>query len=389
MKHSAPYAVVSALLLNLPVAHAAGLDRSGQSIQAFLQSGHYAEAGYSVLDAEVSGKDLLQNPVDNLAESYGFAHGAVKVQINPEFSFGLLYDQPFGADSLYPTSKSLFSNGVEGTHVEVKTHNLTALFGYQPHANWTIYAGPVYQTVEADISLRGEAYKNTGYNIHVSQEPAWGWAAGVAYQLPEIALKAALTYRSEIEHQAPSVETSDLAKLAQILPADDIRKPLFSQLGRIESKTEAVTPQSVNLDLQTGIAADTLAFAQIRWVHWSQFAVRPALLNQLDQNLIDYSDDQWSANVGLGRKFNDQWSASASLGWDSGAGNPVTTLGPTEGYWNVGLGAQYSPAAHYFIQAGVKYFWLGDADAETSNTVVGHFSDNHAFGYGLKIGYRF
>src|SRR5690606_17297553 len=163
------------------------------------------------------------------------------------------------------------------------------------------------------------------------------------------------------------------------------------------SGVEATTPQSVNLDFQTGIAQDTLAFANLRWVHWDQFAVKPTLLGDISsinpphqrQNLIDYSDDQWSASVGLGRKFNNKWSGSASVGYDSGAGNPVTTLGPTEGYWNVGLGGQYSPAENYFIQAGVKYFWLGDATAQTGGNPVGEFEDNYAMGYGLKIGYRF
>ena len=55
----------------------------------------------------------------------------------------------------------------------------------------------------------------------------------------------------------------------------------------------------------------------------------------------------------------------------------------------MGLGGQYSPAANYFIQAGVKYFWLGDATAQTGGTPVGDFEDNHAIGYGMKIGYRF
>ena len=107
------------------------------------------------------------------------------------------------------------------------------------------------------------------------------------------------------------------------------------------------------------------------------------------QNLVDYSDDQWSATVGLGHKFNAKWSGTAAVGWDSGAGNPVTTLGPVEGYWSVGLGGQYSPAENYFIQAGVKYFWLGDADAQTGGAVAGSFEDNTALGYGMKIGYRF
>ncbi len=39
--------------------------------------------------------------------------------------------------------------------------------------------------------------------------------------------------------------------------------------------SDAITPQSVNIDFQTGVAANTLAFANLRWVHWDQFAVTP------------------------------------------------------------------------------------------------------------------
>ena len=201
-----------------------------------------------------------------------------------------------------------------------------------------------------------------------------GLAAGFAYQIPEIALKAAITYRSEIDHEANSTESFGFGTIASPLSPD----------------VTATTPQSVNLDLQTGIAANTLAFANVRWVNWSQFAVTPNLLKlRSGSNLIDYSDDQWSANVGVGRKFSDKWSGSALVSYDSGAGNPVTTLGPTEGYWGVGLGGQYSPAENYFIQAGVRYMWLGDADAKAGPNVVGEFTDNTAIAYGMKIGYRF
>jgi len=89
-------------------------------------------------------------------------------------------------------------------------------------------------------------------------------------------------------------------------------------------------------------------------------------------------------------KFNERWGANVSVGWDSGAGNPVTTLGPTEGYWSVGTGVRFSPAENYFIGAGVKYFWLGDADAVTgAHTEAGAFTDSNAIAYGLNIGYKF
>ena len=381
MKLNRIYSAILLSTLPLTPALAAGLDRSGQSIAAFLQPGNYAEAGISVLDPTVKGKDLIKNNVSDMAEDYYFPSAAIKVQATEQISLGLLYDQPFGADAMYSLEQSMFTNGIEGTKVEVETHNLTALIGYQPTENWNFYAGPVWQTVEADISLRGQAYISpkdptkvlSGYDIKIHEEEAFGWLAGFAYQIPEIALKTSVTYRSEIKHKAKSVETHKLMPMLNV-----------------ESQLDAITPQSVNIDFQTGVAANTLAFANIRWAHWDQFAVTPKFLNAASgNNLIDYSDDQWSVTVGVGRKLNSHWSGSASVGYDSGAGNPVTTLGPTEGYWSVGLGGQYSPAENYFIQAGVKYFWLGDATARTGTTDVGEFEDNYALGYGLKIGYRF
>lgn len=385
MKLSAIHTAILLSTLPTTMAFAGGLDRSGQSIAAFLQPGNYAEASLSVLDADVQGQSTI-NPgekITDMAESYYFPSAAIKVQATDKISLGLLYDQPYGADAQYATAAGTFGNGQEGTSVEVRTHNLTALIGYQPNENWNIYAGPVYQTVEADIALRGAAYSVlNGYNIHVEREPAFGWIAGAAYQIPEIALKASLTYRSEVTHKAKTNETSNLPAYAMINPA-------FAALGKIDGDVKAITPQSLNFDFQTGIAANTIAFANVRWVHWDNFVVSPVLLGYVGQNLIEYSDDQWSANVGVGRKFTPKWAANMSVGWDSGAGNPVTTLGPTEGYWNVGVGGQYSPAENYFIQAGLKYFWLGDAQAQTGNAIKGNFTSNEAIGYGLKMGYRF
>ena len=381
-------ALRSAILLSLiPTTSviAGGLDRSGQSMSAFFQSGNYAEAGFTVIDPTVEGTSTVvkDEKISDMGGDYYFPSAAIKIQPTDNISLGLLYDQPFGADATYSSTAGTFGNGTEGTSVEVDTHNLTALIGYQPNQNWNFYAGPVYQTVEGKVSLRGAAYGGTrllgGYDIDLKEDDAFGWIAGAAYSIPEIALRAAITYRSEIKHELDTSETFALGAVV-----------------RPNSNTEVVTPQSVNIDLQSGVAKDTLAFANIRWVHWDQFAVKPAYLSQLtgaltgkQQNLVDYSDDQWSATVGLGHKFNAKWSGTAAVGWDSGAGNPVTTLGPVEGYWSVGLGGQYSPAENYFIQAGVKYFWLGDADAQTGGAVAGSFEDNTALGYGMKIGYRF
>ena len=408
-------ALRSAILLSLiptTSVFAAGLDRSGQSITAFLQPGNYFEAGISVLDPEVKGKDTSGNQTGDMASDYYFPHAALKIQATDHFSVGLIYDQPFGADAEYSGNSTFVENRPVpfqgGTSVTVDTQNLNLLFGYQPNENWNLYAGAVYQTVDGTVLLRGTTYSVfNGYDFRTGEDESVGWLAGVAYQIPEIALKASVTYRSEIEHKMNASENFGAAGYISIpgAPGQSAQlNQLMTALNASSGETKLTTPQSVNIDFQTGIMANTVAFANLRWVDWSNFKVQPYNFAKLSKvvgqnptinkpngfNLIDYKEDQISATVGVGRKFNERWGGNVSVGWDSGAGNPVTTLGPTEGFWSVGTGVRFSPAENYFIGAGVKYFWLGDADAVTgAHSNAGKFTNNDAIAYGLNIGYKF
>ncbi|WP_291374014.1 OmpP1/FadL family transporter [Acinetobacter sp. UBA6720] len=397
------------ILATVPMtgAFAAALDRSGQSISAFLQPGNYFEAGISVLDPDVSGKATANyggQETGDMAGDYYFPHAALKLQPTKNFSFGLIYDQPFGADAEFTSSTAFTDSTLGNTAVEVDTQSLSMIFGYQPTENFNIYGGGVYQTIKGSVKLRGSAYSGSrgfgGYNAEIGEDSAVGWLAGFAYQIPEIALKASVTYRSEIEHSVAVDESSVGSGMLTTI----INNPAIIGASAT-GETDITTPQSVNLDFQTGIMANTVAFANVRWVNWKDFSIRPYAFGVAAKaagvpgkpsgfDLVAYTDDQWSANLGVGRKLNDQWAGNISVGWDSGAGNPVTTLGPTEGYWNVGLGVQYSPTPATFIAGGVKYFWLGDAKAQSgaqfdTANYVAEFEDSNALAYGLKIGYKF
>ena len=70
MKLTAIHSAILISLLPSASVFAAGLDRSGQSISAFLQSGNYAEAGISVLDPTVKGKDNSGNKVEDMGDDY-------------------------------------------------------------------------------------------------------------------------------------------------------------------------------------------------------------------------------------------------------------------------------------------------------------------------------
>ncbi|MHA3982916.1 OmpP1/FadL family transporter [Acinetobacter venetianus] len=405
-------AIQTALLLSLvptTTTFAAALDRSGQSIAAFLQPNNYFEAGITVLDPNVSGKDISQNNTGDMANHYYSPNAALKIQATEHFSIGLIYDQPYGADAQYTGQSNFIENRPlpfqGGTSVTVDTENLNLLFGYQPNQNWNLYAGAVYQTLDATVLLRGASYSAySGYDFKTGRDEAVGWLAGVAYQIPEIALKTSLTYRAKIKHEMNAYENHGIAGFT----GSPVFDALLNQINNAQGTTEITTPQSVNLDFQTGIMENTVAFANVRWVNWKDFAIRPykfgaasvlpPIVNKTGKkdgfDLVAYTDDQYSITAGVGRKVNDHWAGNVSVGWDSGAGNPVTTLGPTEGYWNVGVGVQYSPAPNYFIAGGVKYFWLGDAKAQSGSQFntpehVAEFKNNDAIAYGLKIGYKF
>ncbi|OOS26520.1 hypothetical protein B0681_01150 [Moraxella porci DSM 25326] len=462
-------AVVSALAATS--AHSAGLDRSGQDVTAFLQDGTYAEAVYTYIDADVSGKDASGNVVPDGAEAYDFFRFGVKGDLNDRFSVGVLYDEPFGAAVQYSGNNNfvadadsalatitqrqipnatagnfalqqirdgisridaviesinanessgrinaqqaeavrtplesqravlvnreqglqdVLNSDQQGTNVEIRTHNLTTLVGakFGEKRNFQIYGGAAAQHLTGEVHLRGTAYlAANGYDARISPDTAVGWVAGVAYSKPEIALKAALTYRSEIEHKST---------IAEVLPASGL-------LGNNPNSTRdfAVTlPESYNLDFQTGINPTTLLTAKVRYVPWSDFDIRPPAYGDAAERvygkqlpIVSYDKDQWSAEVGLGKRLSDRLAVSGSVGWDSGAGNPTTTLGPIEGYYSVGLGAKYDLTPQWSLAVGGKYLKFGDADAQIPSQVgtsalSGRFEDNDGFIAGVKLAYQ-
>ena len=263
------------------------------------------------------------------------------------------------------------------TNVSISSQNFTGLLGVKlgEKKNIQIYGGPTIQRLEGDVHLRGNAYKTaSGYDANITRDTAYGWMAGIAYLKPEIALKAALTYRSEIDHDVNMTEN---------LPA-------LGAAGVGTNEITITTPKSVNLDFQTGINPTTLLTAKARWVPWSDFAIKPTIYGKASGlNLVSYDDDAWTAEVGLGKKLSPQLAISGAVGYDSGAGNPITSLGPVEGNWNVGLGAKYNLTPEWAISGGVKYLMFGDAKAKLPDgSIVGDFQDNDGWVYGVRLSYQ-
>ncbi|ATG39470.1 MULTISPECIES: outer membrane protein transport protein [Phaeobacter] len=363
-------ATSAALALASGSAMASGLDRTGQPIGIIFEEGSYAEFSIATTSADVSGKDLTTlNPFGSasgdVGDRFNMFGAGYKRDINEQLSFAVIFDQPWGVDIAYPVGNSLL---LGGTTAEANSNAVTALLRYRFNENFSVHGGIRYQEIDGEINLAGGAYASIPggtYNVRVNKDGAFGWVAGVAYEIPEIALRAALTYSSEITHNFTTNEN--------LTP------------GGAATSAETKTPQSVNLDFQTGIAADTLLFANIRWAEHSVTNLIPTTFGR---DLIDL-DDSFTYTIGVGRKFNENWSGSLAFIYEDADGdNRVSPLAPTQGMEAIRLGVQYQQDKMK-ISAGIRYTKLGDAFASPGGTPVAYFEDNDAVSFGLKVGYSF
>lgn len=370
MKHLLMMTAAS-LAVTATSAFAGGIDRSGQSIGILFEKGNYAELSFGRVSPSVDGNDVAlfgggaSGSVGNGYTQVGLGY---KRQINDKLSFALILDQPFGADVAYgPTSIAL-----GGTKAVADSVALTGLMRYQFDNGFSAHGGLRAQKSSANVTLQGAAYGGvSGYNVDLASDYGIGYVVGVAYERPDIALRVALTYSSDIEHKLDTVESLGGAVIG---------------IG----KTTTKTPKTINLDFQTGIAKNTLVFGSIRWADWSSFKLDPTTFVGLTGGGLVSLKDSTTYTLGVGRKFNDTWSGALSVSYEKAGDQLVSPLAPTTGKLGVTLAGIYRKD-NMKITTGINYTKLGNATPETGtpDTARAIFRDNSAIGVGVKVGWTF
>lgn len=383
MKHLAITAGM--LAFGATAALAGGVERSPQSVAILFEEGNYAEFNLGRARPDVSGNQ--QFPVPNgpssgdMAGDFNTLGLGLKMQLNDRLDLGLVLDEPVGADVSYPFTAYPYA----GSTAEITSHAVTAYLRYRLPANVSLIGG-----LRA-IRTRGEVALFNGYTMNTSTETDYGYVLGVAWEKPEIAARVALTYNSAVTHDFASVET-------------------VAGFGTFNTAFATTIPQSVNLEFQTGVAADTLVFGSIRWVDWTAFDISPPVYmdpqgNPFGDPLVEYHDDTITYTLGIGRKFSDTWSAAAFVSQENGSGGYAGNLGPTDGSTALGLAATWT-RGKVKITGGLRYVLIGDAKtevpalfgvpAETCGTAgdedCGTFStfrNNRALAAGLRVGFNF
>lgn len=355
----------TALVLGTMSVQAGGIDRSGQGIGALFEKGSYAEFSFGSVTPEITGTDIAAAPTGDVAGDYTQFGFAYKRDVNDRLSYAIIVDQPFGADIEYGLTSPLLG----GTRAIVDSVATTVLLRYKLDENWSVHGGLRADYASGAIDLRGLGYGGlNGYSVTFDNDLAAGYVIGAAYEIPDIALRVAISYNSVLKHSFDTREN--------IAPG-------------LVTQTAVETPQSVNLDFQTGIAKDTLLFGQVRWVDWSEFLVTPAAFGLATggSSLVTL-EDTTTYTLGVGRRFNETWSGAFSLSYE-GKGSPVVSpLAPTNGRIGASLAAIYT-MDNTKITAGINYTKLGDATAAPGGVPAAAMSGSSAVGVGIKVGYSF
>ncbi|MFM7334762.1 MAG: OmpP1/FadL family transporter [Tabrizicola sp.] len=357
MATAATFAVAS-------VAQAGGIDRSGQGLGALFEKGRYVELSFGLASPTVEGRDVAAQPTGDVAGTYSQLAFSYKYDINEKLSMALNVDQPFGAEIRYGTTSPVLG----GTLAEASSYAVTGILRYKFNEAFSVHGGLRMQNAGGTIRLQGAAYGPlSGYNVNLDRDWAPGYLVGVAYEKPDIALRIALTYNSAIKHNFDTTQT--------IPPTTG-------------STTEVETPQSINLDFQTGVAKDTLVFGQVRWADWSSFLIDPT--NFPGNGLVEL-EDTVTYTLGVARRFNENWVGTFSLNYEGeGTDDLVSPLAPTNGRLGATIGAIYT-MDNMKITAGINYTQPGDARPETGtpDTARASMTDSSVIGVGVKVGWSF
>ena len=339
--------VTAALLATTAtMASAGGIDRSGQSIAPLFQeggaSGSYVQLSFGSVDPTANSA-VLADPL----ERYNQTALAFKTDLSDSLSAALIVDRPFGADVAYTTAP------VAGLGASVSTDAVTGLVRYKLGNGFSVHGG--VRMMRASGSIVTTAVLNASSNWDA------GYVVGAAYEIPDIALRVALTYNSGIRSRFTGTENG---------------APVTFNVD---------FPESVNLDFQTGIAANTLLTGSVRYAGWNGFNLTTSTPTQF----VNFTGDTYTYSLGLGRRITDSFAMSASIGYEAPGNTPSSTaLAPTTGLTSLTVGASYT-MDNLEISGGVTVGRPGDQSIVLAGPTIVPFNNNTVVGAGIRIGMNF
>lgn len=316
-------------LLAMAAANAGGFSRGTADTDILFEQGNFnVRTSVTVVSPErkIKSNAFNSNIGHDYADTYVMPSLAAKFRISDNLSCAGTITNAFGAASSFATPRLADLTG-QGKLEEVFTvmeYGATCAVGFDLNKGRISFLGGAFvEDFDYDLTV-GALTGNPAMPVITAltselSGTAWGWRAGVAYEIPEIALRGQLLYRSGTK-----------------IDADGSANHI--QLGQIAAGGTGKLPQSVEAKFQTGIAPGWLAYGSVKWTDWSvnkdlTLVLKPAPGQNIDRPNIYNWRDGWTIMGGIGHSFNEQVSGTAFLMWDRGVSTgedlygDVVTLG--------------------------------------------------------------
>lgn len=346
--------VVAGTLLSAQQSFAGGMEASWLNHGVlFHQDDKVLQSSVALYQADQDGSDVFNNKTGSAAQDQWFVKLAYKHQLNDQTALALTYHRGLSAHQKYPTNSiynGLSAKWVGDVYSVLAKHDVwNSALSNSWQQKISLYGGAKLLISEAKVTVPATPTANPvtdprayPYRAESDTNYAPGYVAGIAYQIPDIALMLRLTYETAITHRFKYSEA-----VISSVPALNLRQ---------SSNASVEVPASWQLDIQTGIASDTLLFAIIRRVDWRPFKVEPPLFKQATGNgLVVFKRINYAFSGGVGHKFSSSWSAALGYDYEEGSDGALNPLLPSSGYRGPTAGLSYSWAKSKVSLGGYYY----------------------------------
>ncbi len=352
MKIKSGYAAMIMLCFYTSSANAAGFDLGERVIDPLFEEGGYIEFSSYVVNVDVTG-EVAGLPTGDVGDDFLTGNFSYKNDITDALSFALILDQPFARDLTYKEGP------FAGAEAHLSSLSASGYLRYRFDNGFSIHGGLRAQRIDGMIA-------EPTTTVTFDDDWGFGYSAGIAYEIPSIALRASLTYDSEIE------------------TSHDTRFNTASLPG-LES-TSLKTPQSVNLKVQTGVHENVLVFGALRWTDWDEVTLDPGDAGGAD--LFNFRDGI-TGSLGAAYLFNEKLAGFVVAEIERKSSKPATSaLDVDDNGRSLTVGVEYTTEDNLRLTGSFTYVDLYDREGEVAGAPV-RFEDNHAIAFGLKVGYSF
>ncbi len=296
------------------------------------------------------------NASDNVRETSSFFVNRVSLAFRPNDGFGCLasYRQPWAGYADYGNDWVGAFSAIRQDFTSVDYGLICSISSNLETGRLHFLAGLSHQEIEYDLT------RNSALGVSETRvsDSDIGWRLGVAYEIPEYALRASLIYNSQLDFDPSG--TVSFASIPTVIPV----------AGSMS------LPQSAELKLQSGIAPGWLAFGNAKWTDWSvldEMTICPVSAPQCNQatavsGLTLLWEDTWTLTAGAAHQLSETFSLAGHVTWDQGASQGFTSQTDT---WNFGLTTISNPLPNLEIKLGGSVGILTGGSLSTANLAGG------------------